>query len=92
MVEGMLTGCCKVVECRIVWTVKVEPCRHSRKMDECIVSWRHVLIGHKSKGGSNFTSNSINYLLAPVFEAGIFFEVLIFLLCAAFTFSFAEEP
>ena len=56
------------------------------------MGWGQIVISHESKGGSNFISNSLNYFLAPVFEAGLFFDVLFFFVCEDFPLFFAEEP
>ena len=61
-------------------------------MKEGDIGWGQIVVSHYSKRGFDFWSNSIDYLLVPVFETGLFLGVLFLLLCAAFCFCFTEEP
>ena len=74
-----------------MWTTKIKPCRHRGEMKKSVMGWGQIIVSHEFKRGFDFRSNSIDYLLAPIFETGFFLGVFVFLPCAGFPFYFAEE-
>ena len=79
------------MERKIICAVKVEPGWHCAKMQEGVVGRGQFIACYEAKGSSNLVCNGTDYLFLPVFEAGFFFPVLFFFLCAAFCFLPFEE-